>query len=221
MFGRPQGLQWAVMTDDEAHDIANVERALSESPNNVSGSKIWTSSISGTKHSSFYAAVNDDFQSNLDFITKAPTSKTGNTTATANDWRRLGDKILEHKNDVPAFLRTFLGEKDNPLLRVSDTILKQSHLIAVGELYRGIAEIGEKAGWLVHKEMQATDRDKYGTWVPLLSSKDADQPAQGDVRRSRDGEGNRHAACRKPTIKQRVQSYRVRCRRFTLERHRR
>jgi len=175
MFGRPQGLQWALMTDDEAHDIANVERALSESPNNVSGSKIWTSSISGTKHSSFYAAVNDDFQSNLDFITKAPTSKTGNTTATANDWRRLGDKILEHKNDVPAFLRTFLGEKDNPLLRVSDTILKQSHLVAVGELYRGIAEIGEKAGWLVHKEMQATDRNKYGTWVPLLSSKDADQ----------------------------------------------
>jgi hypothetical protein len=174
MFGRPQGLQWAVMTDDEAHDIANAERALSESPGNLSGSAIWTSSINGNKHSTFNAAVNDDFKENLNFILKAPGAKTSVTTATANDWKRLGDKILEHKNDVPAFLRTFLGEKDNPLLRVSDTIMKQSHLVAVGNLYQNIADIGDKAGWLVSDELKDSDQ-KYNGWVPLLSSAKTDQ----------------------------------------------
>jgi 7,8-dihydro-6-hydroxymethylpterin-pyrophosphokinase len=174
MFGRPEGLQWAVMTDDEAHDIANVERALSESPANLNGSEIWRSDLSGETHSSFYAAVNAEFKSYLDYIAKAPFSKTGANNTTTENWRRLNDKILEHKSDIPAFLRTLWGEKDNPLLRVSDTILKQSNLVAVGKLYDGIAEIGKKEGWLIEEKMQATDA-KYTGWVSVLGSKDNDQ----------------------------------------------
>ena len=174
MFGRPEGLQWAVMTDDEAHDIANVERALSESPANLNGSEIWRSDLSGETHSSFYAAVNAEFKSHLDYIAKAPFSKTGANAQTTENWRRLNDKILEHKSDIPAFLRTLWGEKDNPLLRVSDTILKQSNLVAVGNLYKEIAKIGTREGWLIKGPMQATDA-KYTDWVSVLGTKDNDQ----------------------------------------------
>ncbi len=175
IMGAPNALRWTLMTEDEAHDIANVERSLSESPGNIAGSKIWTASISGRKHSTFHSAVSDDFRSNLDTITNSTASQTGFKGTGAGDWRSINDKILEYKENVPAFRRLFLGEINNPLMRVSETLTKQASLIAAGELYQNLADIGMKQGWLVEKELADTDTTKYAGWTSILTSSDNDQ----------------------------------------------
>lgn len=165
-------LMYRLPTKKEATDTARQQYQMAEAARrkgipDPSGVK-WRTSINNEVYGSFISALNHDFTENLLFIVDAPGGKSGSSKS-MEDWKKIGDQILMNRKNVPDYMRKFWGEIDNPANRVTQTIIKQSTLLANAAYRENIAKIGLAQGWAVEESEFKSDPAKYYGWRKLVS----------------------------------------------------
>lgn len=167
-----KALMYRLPTKDEALTTARqqytmAKMALVKGKPDPAGVK-WRTITGGELTDSFNKALNVDFMNHIQHMVNAPGGKT-TSASDVESWKRLNDNILKRRKNIPDYMRKLWGEIDNPVNRVTQTIVKQSTLLANAKFRETISEIGKIQGWAIDvKEYEENPAIYYG-WRRLVT----------------------------------------------------